>query len=337
MDRRAAAAAAAARMHTRPRRPADDAQARAGSSNSGPPQPQRCAAAPRDAQQRRCATTLRAMTTIRWALAGVAVAVSVPVPASVLATAAPWPLRQWPVTLGGDTAGGDTAAVVDLTSCGGVADGVSDNAPAFHRCLSQLQREGGGTLVVSHRAAGSASSAESVYASMPIVVNVSRITFRLEAGVRLLGMCNISAWPTRPAWKSYAGIKGGEAYYAPFVHAVNVTDFKLEGGGVIDGQGGCWWKANCPHKKDDCRRGVLPYERPRLLVVEDSQRISLSGITAERPGYWTVALFQSSDIHVSNVTVRNPAGGVGPCNDWPSTTACYGPNSDGIDLISVTR
>ena len=207
---------------------------------AGPPQPQRCAGVPRDAQQR-CAATLRAMTTIRWALAGVAVAASVPVPASALATAAPWPLRQWPVTLGGDTAGGDTAAaVIDLTSCGGVADGVSDNAPAFRRCLSQLEREGGGTLVVSHRAAGSAGSAESVYASMPIVVNVSRITLRLEAGVRLLGMCNISAWPTRPAWNSYAGVKGGAAYYAPFVHAVNVTDFKLEGGGVIDGQGGCW-------------------------------------------------------------------------------------------------
>ena len=257
--------------------------------------------------------------------------------AAAAALPAPWPLRQWPVTLGGDTAGGDTATVVDLRTCGGVADGVSDNAPAFHRCISQLEREGGGTLVVSRGKGGSAGSAESVYAAMPILVNVSRITLRLEAGVRLLGMCNISAWPTRPAWDAYAGINGGEAYYAPLVHALNVTDFKLEGGGVIDGQGGCWWKANCPHKKDDCRRGVLPYERPRLLVVEGSQRISLSGITAERPGFWTIALFQSSDIHVSNVTVRNPAGGVGPCNDWPSKTACYGPNTDGIDLISVTR
>jgi polygalacturonase len=245
--------------------------------------------------------------------------------------APPWPLRQWPLTLGG---GGGSAAAVDLASCGGVADGVSDNALAFHSCLARLARAGGGTLVVSHAPGG----AESVYAAMPVLVNVSRVTLRLEAGVRLLGLCNISDWPTRAPWDSYAGAGWSRrpAYYAPFVHALNVTDFALEGLGVIDGQGACWWKANGPGRGT---HGLLPYERPRLIVVEGSQRISLSGFTATMPGFWTIVLFQSSDIHVSNVTVRNPAGGVGPCTEYPSKSGapCYGPNADGIDLVSVTR
>jgi polygalacturonase len=51
-------------------------------------------------------------------------------------------------------------------------DGRTDNAPAFARALAQLERDGGGTLVVPHSTAGSGN--ESVYASMPIMINVSR-------------------------------------------------------------------------------------------------------------------------------------------------------------------
>ena len=268
---------------------------------------------------------------------GALVLVGEPAPADAEAAAgAPWPLRQFPVTLGG---GGPPTArvVVDITSVGGVADGRTDNAPAFARALAQLERDGGGTLVVPHSTAGSGN--ESVYASMPIMINVSRVTLRLDDGVRLLALCNIKDWPMRAQWDSFFNQTKHSAYYVPFVHALNVSDFKLEGGGVIDGQGACWWKANCRTRKDDCRGGgLLPAELPRLFVVEGSQRISLSGVTVTMPGYWTLVLFQSSDIHVSNVTVRNPAGGIGPCTDWPSKVGpCYGPNADGIDLVSVTR
>ena len=49
----------------------------------------------------------------------------------------------------------------------------------------------------------------------------------------------------RAQWDSFFNQTKHSAYYVPFVHALNVSDFKLEGGGVIDGQGACWWKANC--------------------------------------------------------------------------------------------
>ena len=250
---------------------------------------------------------------------------------------APWPLQQLPVTLGG---GGIGDSVVSLTSFGGVADGHTDNAPAFARALAQLGRNGGGTLVVPRRAAGSAeASTEAVYASMPILVNVSRVTLRLEEGTRLLALCNIGAWPTRSPWDSFPTVKPQmERYYAPFVHALNVTDFVLDGGGVIDGQGACWWAADCDYRNDpSCRGHLLPHERPRLVVIEGAQRVSLANFTATMSAFWTVVLFQTSDVHVRNVTVRNPSGGTGPCHSDPPVLPCYGSNADGIDLVSVTR
>lgn len=250
--------------------------------------------------------------------------------ASAAATDIPWPLQQMPVTLGGSS----STTVVDITSYGGIADGHTDNGPAFARALAKLQRDGGGTLLVP-RTTDTAGGNESVYASMPIIVNVSRVTLHLDYGVRLLALCNISAWPTRAPWDSYP-IKYPK-YYSPFVHALNVTDFVLDGGGVIDGQGSCWWNANCdPSKDPSCRHSLLPYERPRLVVVEGSDRVILANFTAINAGYWTIVLFQSSDIHVSNVIVRNPSGGIGPCPQVPGAP-CYAPNTDGIDLVSVTR
>jgi polygalacturonase len=265
------------------------------------------------------------LVTLVLAAASVPTAASRPEESSDVNT--PWPLLQLPVTLGG----GQRAAVVDITSYGGIADGHTDNAPAFARALAQLERDGGGTLVVPRITGGN----ETVYASMPIIVNISHITLRLDHGVRLLALCNISEWPTRVPWDSYPAKQ--PKYYSPFVHALNVTDFVLDGGGVIDGQGSCWWKANCnPSKDPACRHDLLPYERPRLVVVEDSQRVSLANFTAINAGFWTIVLFKSSDIHVRNVTVRNPSGGVGPCPQAPGVP-CYGPNTDGIDIVSVTR
>ena len=95
--------------------------------------------------------------------------------------------------------------------------------------------------------------------------------------MRLLALCNISTWPTIAPWDSFPAKQ--PRYYAPFVHALNVTDFVLDGGGggVIDGQGACWWEANCDPAKDPaCRHDLLPYERPRLVVAEGSRRVLLA-------------------------------------------------------------
>lgn len=235
-----------------------------------------------------------------------------------------WPLAQLPVTQGGQAPGLPT---LNLTAFGGAADGQTDNAPAFAAALAQLELAGGGTLVVPRVN----TTHESVYAAMPLQLRVSRLTLRLERGVRLAALCNIAGWRTVPRWPSFAD---SPLYYAPFVHAVNVTDLVIEGEGTIDGNGPCFWHANAVKR--------LPYERPRLLVVQDAQRVLLANFTTTNSSFWNIVLFQADDVHVDGVRVRNPSGGRGPCPQPldPATgvpAACYGPNADGIDLVSVRR
>eukprot|EP00937_MAST-01D_sp_MAST-1D-sp2_P000016 g16.t1 len=253
--------------------------------------------------------------------------------AALAAELSHWPLAQLPVTRGGALPGLPT---LKLTAFGAVADGRHDNAPAFAAALAQLAAAGGGTLVVP-RANATAGGGESVYATMPLRLRVSRFTLRLERGVRLAALCDVAAWPTVPRWPSFAD---SPLYYAPFVHALNVTDLAVEGEGTIDGNGPCFWRAEAAAAA--ANGGKLPYERPRLLVVQDAQRVSLANFTTTNSSFWNLVLFQSDDVHVDGVRVRNPSGGKGPCPQPPdpvtgAATPCYGPNADGIDLVSVRR
>lgn len=113
---------------------------------------------------------------------------------------------------------------------------------------------------------------------------------------------------------------------------MNVTDLVIEGDGGIDGNGSCFWDAN--HAEG--HHGKLNHTRPRNVVVEGSKRVSLQGITTSNSAYWNLVLFQTDDVHVKGVVVRNPSGGVGPCPQ-PDGQPCFGPNADGIDLVSVRR
>jgi polygalacturonase len=112
------------------------------------------------------------------------------------------------------------------------------------------------------------------------------------------------------------------------VHAINVTDLIITGGGTIDGNGRWFYEHNwCGG--GHCG-GKLPHTRPRLAVIEGSQRVHLSNFTTNTSGFWNLVLLETDDVHISGIRVRNPSGGKGECGD-PSLgpDECFGPNADG--------
>jgi polygalacturonase len=137
---------------------------------------------------------------------------------------APWPLQSLPVTTGGAN-----KPTVKLTDFGGKADGVTDNQPAFSKAFAELARSSGGTLIVP-RVDGSTD--ESVYLTLPLEITVSNLTLILEAGTRVKAktdtvLSHAGDWPTVAPWAN--GIDGTALQYAPFVHAVNVSDLVITG------------------------------------------------------------------------------------------------------------
>ena len=193
-------------------------------------------------------------------------------------TEPPWPLREIPVTSGG---AGGSRPTVHLTDFGGIADGRTDNSQAFARAFGKLRASGGGTLVVP----SSSDRIESVYISLPLRIDVSHLSLVLEQGVRLKAKTDTvlsqpADWPTVPPWTN--GIEGTTLQYAPFIHAVNVSDLVITGSGTIDGNGSWFYEHNwCGGHH--CRP-KLPHGRPRLAVIERSNKIELSYFTTNVSG-----------------------------------------------------
>lgn len=66
------------------------------------------------------------------------------------------------------------------------------------------------------------------------------------------------------------------------------------------------------------------------------RRLNISGFGLPQFADWNLVIFQTEDVHVKGVIVKNPSGGIGPCPQKDGQP-CYGPNADGIDLVSVQR
>lgn len=109
-------------------------------------------------------------------------------------------------------------------------------------------------------------------------------------------------------------------------HCHNVT---LCGSGTLDGQGAVWWHKfwgddeNGGMLADYSQRGlrwVVDYdcERPRNLVVYQSESVQLDGFTSRESGFWNLHICYSNQVSLHNLNVQNSAG----------------PSTDGIDIDS---
>jgi len=67
-----------------------------------------------------------------------------------------------------------------------------------------------------------------------------------------------------------------------------------------------------------------------------AKRVFISDLTVSNSPFWNLVVHDSEDVHIQGVTILNPTGGAGPCPQAHGA-ACYGPNADGIDLVSVWR
>ena len=92
-----------------------------------------------------------------------------------------------------------TPNVVSILQFGAVGDGKTDCSAAFERALAALT-PAGGVLLVPREEEGR----ESIFVTRPLHLNVSRLTFRIEAGATVKAGCDIAAWPVEPPWPMVA-------------------------------------------------------------------------------------------------------------------------------------
>ena len=123
----------------------------------------------------------------------------------------------------------------------------------------------------------------------------SRVDLILEAGAILTASNDYSAFET-----NQVSVTAEDSDRA-FILASGVSDCGIFGPGTIDGGSDAWslgW--------DDEIGTLVPAKlRPRVLVVENADRVTLSGFRITKAPMWTVHLIGSRNLEVAAIRIEN--------------------------------
>jgi polygalacturonase len=144
----------------------------------------------------------------------------------------------------------------------------------------------------------------------------SGVTLMLEEGVRLLGSQSLDDYALIQT--RVAGIE--MVWPAALLNIYKQSGVRIEGNGVIDGDGKVFWDSYWKLRQQYDPRGLrwaADYDcrRPRLVHIYDSSDVKVRGLHLRRSGFWTVHVCYSQDVLISEVTIRNNEGGRGPSTD----------------------
>lgn len=175
---------------------------------------------------------------------------------------------------------GFCSGIFNIRGYGAIGDGVTMDTEAIQKAIDSCSESGGGTVWIP--------TGRFVIGTVQIKSNV---TLSLDYGAELLGSQNMDDYPIdnlRPA---------REGNSECLLYAVDATNIRFEGLGVIDGRGTpeAFPKKAGPGGKDN---------RPRLIRFENCQNLTFSGLTYKNPAFWGIQLVDCNDVHFTGVTVR---------------------------------
>ncbi|EHR61565.1 endopolygalacturonase [Saccharomonospora cyanea NA-134] len=212
------------------------------------------------------------------------------------------------------------ARTVDVTDYGAVGDGSTDARPAIEAALADMERAGGGRVVLPPGTWFSAG---------PIRLR-SHVDLHVSSGATLRFSEDPADYlPVVPSrWE------GTEMFgYSPLLHAHRVHDVAVTGGGLIDGNaedGFAAWRELQGEDQQALRRmgkegvpveervfGEGHYLRPSMLQFYESSDVLVEGVTIVDAPMWVNHFIYSDDITVRDVTVKT-----------------HRPNNDGVAIDS---
>ncbi|HEX8118214.1 MAG TPA: glycosyl hydrolase family 28 protein [Pyrinomonadaceae bacterium] len=195
------------------------------------------------------------------------------------------------------------ASVADF---GAVGDGRTLNTARIQSGIDQLASKGGGTLVVPR----------GVFMTGAIFLKPG-VNLRLEEGAVLKGSADRKDYP-----KMRTRVEGHfEEWLPALVNADHVDHLRIEGAGVLDGNGAPFWEDFWARRKQNPKTTNLDVERPRLVLIQNSEDVRISGVTFKDSGFWNLHLYRCRNVLVENVRFQVPDG-----------VRC--PSTDGTDIDS---
>jgi len=201
---------------------------------------------------------------------------------------------------------------LSITDVGAVGDGQTLNTTQIQAGIDQLAAKGGGTLVVP----------KGVFVSGAIFLKPG-VNLYLDAGAVLKGSTEVKDYP-----RMMTRIEGHfEEWLPAFINADKADHLRISGTGVLDGSGAPFWKEFWGRRKGETNLTNLGVPRPRLMFIQNSKDVQISGISFTNSAYWNLHLYRCKNVAVENADFE--ALHLRPPNRAPS--------SDAIDVDSCQR
>lgn len=153
----------------------------------------------------------------------------------------------------------------------------------------------------------------------------SHMELYMEEGAEFKGTRDESQYPLLPG--RVAGIE--MEWPAAIININGQTDVRISGMGTVNGQGEYWWnKYWGENQKGGLRREYdaaglrwaadYDCQRPRNVIVINSEHIKLSGLSSTRSAFWNIHICYSKHVHLDGLNIYDN----------------HGPSTDGIDIDS---
>lgn len=182
---------------------------------------------------------------------------------------------------------------------------------AVQKAIDECSKRGGGTVTFE----------KGTYVLGAIYIK-NNVNLSIDEGVSILGSENVKDYPDM-----HSRIAGIEMVWPSAL--INILDAKnaaVTGNGMVNARGkfnwDLYWKTRTEYDKKGLR-WIVDYDvkRVRTFLIQNSENITLKGVTFKNAGFWTVQVLYSKYITVDGVIIRNNEDG-------------HGPSTDGIDIDS---
>ena len=179
----------------------------------------------------------------------------------------------------------------------------------FQSLIDNVSESGGGVIVVP----------EGTYCTGALYLKDGVNLYIKENGV-IKGSDDISDYPI-----CTTRIEGETCKYFPaLINAEGVSDIKICGKGIIDGNGQKSWEAFWLRRRWNPKCTNKDEQRPRLLFVANGENILLTGITLQNSHFWTSHFYKCKKVKIIG------------CNYYSPVKPVAAPSTDAIDIDACT-
>lgn len=196
---------------------------------------------------------------------------------------------------------------LNIKKTGAVGDGLTLNTKSIQSAIDQLVELGGGTLIVPR----------GVFLTGAIFLKPG-VNLHLNHGAVLKGSTNRSDYPLMKT-----RIEGHfEEWLPALINADKADHLRISGAGTLDGNGAPFWQEFWERRKTNSKLTNLDVQRPRLMLIQNSDDVQINGIKFKDSGFWNLHLYLCRNVLVEDVRFEVPKDVKCPSTDGTDIDSC---------------